>query len=123
MSDLAELLALLKRKLAQHVRIREQVPASQLTTFGLGAPVPPVIQPLGFNSISQLLKLLAEENVSWKILGAGSNVLLPDQPLAYPVLQLGREWNGFAVSESDSTAQTLLELDVPLSPGILDGIL
>ena len=109
-------LQLFKERLGAHLRFRENVPASDLTTFSLGAPVPLVVEPMGITGISLLLTLCKEEGIPWRILGAGSNVLLPDESLRMPVICLGKIWSGYICSLVDFLPKTLYEIDVPLIP-------
>ena len=87
--------ALVRQALPGRVRIRERVPARTATTFAVGAGIELLLEPLSVEAAVELLELLKKHGVAWRVLGAGSNVLLPDTPLSMPVIRLGREFSAF----------------------------
>lgn len=108
------------------LRCREGISAASLTTFGVGAPVPRLYEPSSAAAVVRLLVQLAAEGAGHAILGAGSNVVLPDTPLAAPVIRLGRELSGMVpagvIPGGDAISAALLDdlirdatLDLPLS--------
>ncbi|MBL7661904.1 UDP-N-acetylmuramate dehydrogenase [bacterium] len=78
----------------EDVKFITQVPSERITTLRLGAAVD-LLEPQSLPGLIKALSVYASENVPVRVLGAGSNVVLPDQPLKFPLLHLGR---AFAMS-------------------------
>ena len=90
------------------VRISRDVPARRLTTFGLGAAVDFLIEPLSEEGLSECLRLMLKHGVPWRAIAGGSNVVLPDCGLRIPVLHLGREWAAFAIEQMEELQSGLM---------------
>ena len=58
--------------------IRENVPLSTLTTLKVGGPARFIAECENENDVRLALDLAKEKNLSWRVLGAGSNVLARD---------------------------------------------
>ena len=86
----------------QDVVLRQTVPARELTTFGVGADVPHLLEIGSTAACAQVLKILQEHGASWRVLGAGSNVVLPDSDLSDVIIRLGRGLNGAASSVGEA---------------------
>jgi UDP-N-acetylmuramate dehydrogenase len=92
--------------------LRFDVPATSLTTFGLGAPLPVVFTPKSLADLQRVWAEFYERKMPFKVLGAGSNILMPDEPLEYAVLQIGRGIDGVRSVPADSIlSATKLMLD------------
>lgn len=74
------------------VSVAEQFPAERLTTFGLGADVPILVDIHETSSLSRVVEIISEAGKEFRIIGNGSNLVLPDSPLSCVVLRLGREF-------------------------------
>lgn len=74
--------------------IRENIPARSLTTFGLGGPVRLLIEPESLPALIEAVAQLKRTGASYRVLGAGSNVILPDQGVSVPVLRLSNAFSG-----------------------------
>lgn len=72
-------------------RLRLDVPAGQVTTFGVGAGVPLIIEPISAPGLARAIDRIKPSHGSFRVLGAGSNTVLPDAPLEEPVIRLGRD--------------------------------
>lgn len=66
--------------------MKTNVNSRELTTFGLGAPIQNLHEPQSISALSELLK---ELQTAPRVLGAGSNIILPDQAFLEPVIKLG----------------------------------
>ncbi len=64
-----------------NLELKQGVPMSRLTSFRIGGPVDCAAFPKTEEELSRLLKLCAEHGITPAILGAGTNVLAPDEGL------------------------------------------
>ena len=71
-----------------NLKLELGVPMSRLTSFRIGGPARAVAMPKNEQELSQLLKLCAECCVEPVILGAGTNVLAPDEGMEKLVIVL-----------------------------------
>ena len=71
-----------------NLKLELGVPMSRLTSFRIGGPARAVAMPKNEQELSQLLKLCAECGVEPVILGAGTNVLAPDEGMEKLVIVL-----------------------------------
>ncbi len=89
------------------VRIRQAVSGVELTTFGVGGELLLVAEPNSISTASQLLQTLNRLGVDWRMLGAGSNILIPSSGLPDVVVRLGKGLSGWLPLEQESTAESL----------------
>lgn len=82
----------LKAQLDAQVAIRENVKAASCTTFGLGAALPLVIEPQSCAALREAIRVVRRFGFGLRVLGNGSNVVLPDEEVAFPVFRLGRQF-------------------------------
>lgn len=68
--------------------VRENVPMSHLTTFGIGGPARYLAEPKNRRELTQALELAAKLGVRVKPLGGGSNLLAADSGVDAMVLRL-----------------------------------
>ena len=85
--------ASIRERFSGTVEILENVPTKKITTFGLGVPVPLLLEPNSVSALQELVSFLKERGVPWFVLGAGSNTVFPDAPLQKAVIRLGREFD------------------------------
>lgn len=71
-----------------NLELQLEVPMSRLTSFRIGGPARAVAMPKNPEELSRLLKLCAGHGVEPVILGAGTNVLAPDEGLDRLVIVL-----------------------------------
>lgn len=64
------------------------VPLAPLNTFGIGGPAACVVSPRGVADVSTTLLLCRQERVPLYVLGAGSNIIVPDDGIPGVVLRL-----------------------------------
>jgi len=72
------------------VSVRVDVPGSTLTTFSIGGPVGVLVEPDDIDQLAKALSFLAQTGQSYRLLGFGSNSLLPDCGVEGWVIKLGR---------------------------------
>jgi UDP-N-acetylmuramate dehydrogenase len=69
--------------------IREGVAGARYTTFAIGGPLQFLVEPCDIDALARLRARLHAEGVPSRMLGAGSNVVIPDEGLAGVVIRLG----------------------------------
>ncbi len=74
----------------QRLILKEQVPLSKYTTFGIGGPARYVAEPQDLEELREALLFAEEEGLPYLILGGGSNVLFPDEGFQGVVIRLAR---------------------------------
>ena len=86
----AELLACLRA--VPELRVWPGAPLAPFTTFGSGGRAKVLLTPGDPESLVEALAILHDAEMSWSVLGAGSNVLVADQGYPGAVISLGREF-------------------------------
>ena len=69
------------------VELRPGVPLSEKTSLGIGGTTDQLLL-RQFDTIPEVMRLLADENIPHRFLGGGTNVLIDDGELPYVVLHL-----------------------------------
>lgn len=72
------------------ISCRPNIPGTQLTTFAIGGPISYLVEPENLLELQTTLKYFSDSAINYRILGAGSNLLIPDSGVADYVLRLGR---------------------------------
>ena len=90
------------------LRLKPDAAGAQLTTFAIGGTVALLAEPLSPSAAIQLLSVLGEEHISWRILGYGSNIIIPDTGIDEVVLRLGREFSGCVFREPVASSESAL---------------
>ena len=107
---MAKLVGELESECGSDVRIRSNVPGGELTTFAVGGALAIVAEPGNIETTATLLRALKKRGVEWRILGAGSNIIIPSSGLPMVVIRLGKGLSGWVPVESETTLSTLSEL-------------
>lgn len=81
--------------------VRRQVAARSLTTMAVGGALPYLIEPGSIEEAQRVISGLREVGLTWSVLGAGSNVILPDEPLDRVVVRLSRNLRNIERSGAD----------------------
>ena len=63
------------------LKVEEEEPLSRHTSFRIGGPAAIFAQPASVEDLAALLRFLAERGIKPRVLGAGTNVLAPDEGL------------------------------------------
>ena len=87
MTDLTVFSRALEARLPE-LELRSQEPMSAHTSFRIGGPAELMALPKSVQQLSELLNIAAEFKVEFRILGAGTNVLAPDEGIAGLVICL-----------------------------------
>jgi UDP-N-acetylmuramate dehydrogenase len=77
--------------------VRAQEPMARHTTYRIGGPAALFCTLEGVHEVASALRILAEEEVRWTIVGKGSNLLVADAGYDGAVLVLGREFRRHVV--------------------------
>jgi len=79
---------------AQGAVVRRQEPLSRHTSMGVGGPTPLMLWPRHPQAVGALLEWCAGRALPWRVLGGGTNVLVPDTGVGEPVLNISRLTDG-----------------------------
>lgn len=93
------------------VLYRADVAGASLTTFGSGGEAAVVAYPKSVSELKALLLFFEKEGVRYRVLGAGSNVLFPDEGYRGVILRLD-SLNAFSVVGSSVTVGAGLPMPV-----------
>ena len=74
------------RQALPDLKILDEEPLARHTSFRIGGPAAIFAQPATVEALSELLEFLAARGISPRILGAGTNVLAPDEGLREVVI-------------------------------------
>ena len=74
------------RQAKPDLKILDEEPLARHTSFRIGGPAAIFAQPATVDELSKLLRFLAARGISPRILGAGTNVLAPDEGLREVVI-------------------------------------
>jgi len=83
--------ALRRSPLRDDLDIHERVELAAWTTLRIGGPADLMIRCHSVESASQVIDLMQSEGQAYFVLGAGSNVVLPDEGMRIPIVTLGGE--------------------------------
>lgn len=92
-----------------NLRVLFDVAAAQYCTIATGGNLSLLAEPQDLESLVLLVNLLLEHQASYRILGAGSNLLIPDQGIESCVIRLGK---GFRFLRQLGRADRQLDGDV-----------
>ena len=72
-------------------------PLSRHTTFKVGGPVDWLVEPKSVEQIAQIIDYCRSNSIPWRVIGAGSNILVHDEGLPGLVIKLGERFSGITV--------------------------
>ena len=73
------------------------------TTYRIGGPAALFITPNTYSALLKTIQVLKSEDVSWVVMGRGSNILVSDEGYDGAVIFLGREFSKLEVNHADNT--------------------
>lgn len=76
----------------ENIELKYDYPLKDLTSFKIGGKASLFIRPHSERGLSHTLKTINSYNLPYHILGGGSNLLINDAGLNYPVIKLGAEF-------------------------------
>lgn len=92
------------------MRIRENEPMRNHTTWRIGGPADRLVQPESVEELCQAIREAQESKESYYVIGGGSNLLVSDDGIAGTVIQLGGSLTGVEIIDDCIIA----EAGVPL---------
>ena len=92
------------------MRIRENEPMRNHTTWRIGGPADRLVQPESTEELQQAIQEAQKAGEPYYVIGGGSNLLVSDEGIAGTVIQLGGSLTGLQISENSIIA----EAGVPL---------
>lgn len=104
----------LRAALARLAPVRSGILGADLTTYAIGGPLELLCEPETQEQLIQVVELLKQRAVAWRILGAGSNILVADEGIKEVVIRLGRGFRGSHVL-SESPDITIIEVGAAAS--------
>lgn len=84
-------------KIAGDENVLCQEPMKKHTTFRIGGPADYFVIPHTAEEVAELIRVCKKQQVSWYILGNGSNLLVSDQGFRGVIIQLFRNFNGIVI--------------------------
>ena len=63
---------------ANSISYKKDVNLKTLSTFKIGGVAPYIVSPDSAEQVSVLIRFLRENNLTYKVIGNGSNILFPD---------------------------------------------
>jgi len=82
-------------------RVQENVPARRLTTFGVGGAVRYLVEPASSEELIDTVEAAVRSGTPFRILGNGSNVVIPDEGFPGTVIRLGRAFEAVVRPETE----------------------
>jgi UDP-N-acetylmuramate dehydrogenase len=97
-----------KKKLAELVShpVQWQCNLARYTSFAIGGPAEAVVKVEKLRELQPLLAFLLEEDIPWRIIGKGTNVLVRDEGFPGVILRLGHDFT--AMSEDQDVADSVI---------------
>lgn len=83
------------------LRVSEKILACDVTTFGLGGEIRWLMEPKSISSLASLLQTFETHVIPWRVLGAGSNVVIGDGGCRDVVVRLGKDFQGVFLLEGE----------------------
>ena len=86
-------------------QILRNEPMARHTTFKVGGPADLFVAPSSVDEVCACVAAAQEEDVPWRMLGAGSNVLVSDEGVRGVVIHLGKNYSSIAINGTFVYAQ------------------
>lgn len=89
---------------------RSGVPGARISTYGIGGSIHYLYEPNSAENLAILVKQLNQAGQKFRIMGGGSNLLIPDEGVIDPVIRLG---NGFRFWEKVDSNRVRVGASMP----------
>lgn len=99
-------------------KLLEQEPLANHTTMKIGGPADLFIEPSSVENIEKAMKVIKENDLPWRAIGRGSNLLVSDEGIAGVVLKLGKGLDHLEINGTEVKAGagvSLVNLSVQIS--------
>ncbi|KMY49357.1 UDP-N-acetylmuramate dehydrogenase [Peribacillus loiseleuriae] len=106
-------------------KVRENEPLANHTTMKVGGPADIFIEPSSLENLEKTMEIIKENNIEWRAIGRGSNLLVSDQGIKGAVIKLGKGLDSLKIEGTDITVGagfSLVSLSVQISRKGLSGL-
>jgi len=100
-------------------------PLANHTTMKMGGPADLFIEPSSIENLEKTMKIIRENNVPWRAIGRGSNLLVSDAGIEGALIKLGKGLDHLEINESEirvGAGYSLVSLSVQISKKGLAGL-
>ena len=108
------------------VSFRENVSGKKLTNLKIGGNLSILVEPDSEDKLLSVVRYFKNQEVNFRIIGAGSNLLIPDEGLKYPVIKLPKAFRKYQEVSSGTfnvmAAIPLMRLSTELSRAGYSGL-
>jgi len=85
--------------LSNSIRVRSDLLGSKLTTYNVGGVLKSLLEVNSHTEASFVIKTLKDFKIPYRVIGGGSNLILPDDGMASPIIRLGAAFRTVEYSE------------------------
>ncbi|WP_377889344.1 UDP-N-acetylmuramate dehydrogenase [Alkalihalobacillus sp. R86527] len=82
-------------------RVRVNEPLSKHTTIRIGGPAAILVEPNSIESLRKILAIINKNDVKWRVIGRGSNLLVNDNGIAGVVIKLSKGMDDFVLHDNE----------------------
>ena len=100
-------------------------PLANHTTMKMGGPADLFIEPSSIENLEKTMKIIRENNLPWRAIGRGSNLLVSDAGIEGALIKLGKGLDHLEINESEirvGAGYSLVSLSVQISKKGLAGL-
>ena len=80
-------------------------PLAPLTSFLIGGPAELLLLPAETGDISEAIRFAREQGLPWRVIGSGTNILVPDSGLPGLTIKLWKQFARIDIEGTELTAQ------------------
>ncbi|MCA1029979.1 UDP-N-acetylmuramate dehydrogenase [Bacillus timonensis] len=106
-------------------KVLSNEPLANHTTMKIGGPADILIEPKNITSLKKALEIIKRNNLKWRAIGRGSNLLVSDKGIEGVVIKLGDGMDHLTIEENTITVgggYSLIKLTTILSKKGLSGL-
>ncbi len=106
-------------------KVLENEPLAKHTTIKIGGPAELFVEPNSKDNLITVLKIIKEHGVNWRVIGRGSNLLVPDKGIKGVVIKLGSGIDTFELNDEILTVgggYSIIKLATIISKQGLSGL-
>ncbi len=104
----------------EYGEVLENVDLKKYNTYGIGGRAKYLIYPSSVDNLKKLLHYLSNNEISWIVLGGGSNVILPDEDFSGAIIKLDK-LDKYEVDDKTITVASGLPLTKFINNMLSDG--
>jgi len=94
------------------MKIKEQEPMRNHTTWRIGGPADLLVQPESVEELQEAIQMAEQSDTPYYVIGGGSNLLVADEGIAGTVIQLGGSLTGLQITDKNIIAEAGVPLPV-----------